>query len=67
MPWRVKRTVNCFIDTSARWIEPIELYGYVQGGWLDWLNLWIDAKTKYHRDNINNESARAFEERTAKS
>ena len=67
MPWRIKRTVNCFVDSQARWIEPMELYRYVQAGWLEWLNQWMDAKTKYERDNINAEAARAFEKWREKS
>ena len=62
LPWRVKLTVNCFVDTSARWIEPLELYRYVKAGWLDRLNRWIDAGTNHHRDNINAEAEMAFEE-----
>ena len=61
MPWRIKRTINCFVDTSARWIEPIELYRYVQAGWLDWLNQWIGATTRYKRDNINADAEIVFE------
>jgi len=61
MPWSIKRTVNCFIDTDSRYIEPMKLYGFVKAGWLDWLNLWIDARTQYQRENINIEAAKALE------
>jgi len=62
MPWSIKCTVNCFVDTAGKFIEPMTLYDYVKAGWLDWLNFWIEAPTKYHRDNINIEARSVFEE-----
>ncbi|HEY3331972.1 MAG TPA: hypothetical protein VGK19_18210 [Capsulimonadaceae bacterium] len=61
MPWKIKRTSNCFVDVEVHFLPPRELYELVRAGWLDWVNLWIDAKTNYHRDLVNDEAALALE------